>query len=125
MRLTGVDVGGTFTDIVFADTETGQILIHKVPTTQDGPSQGVVAGIGELCSRSDLRREAIDHVLHGTTIGTDAAVLAMLDKNRDSQDRYRVYTNAKNTYYNFGSAMSVTSLAICRRSRAASRTAPR
>jgi outer membrane receptor protein involved in Fe transport len=47
-------------------------------------------------------------VPQGTTIGTDAAVLAMLDKNRDSQDRYRVYTNAKNTYYNFGSAMSVT-----------------
>jgi N-methylhydantoinase A/oxoprolinase/acetone carboxylase beta subunit len=74
MRLTGVDVGGTFTDIVFADTETGQTLIHKVPTTQDDPSQGVVAGIGELCSRSDLRREAIDHVLHGTTIGTNAVL---------------------------------------------------
>jgi N-methylhydantoinase A/oxoprolinase/acetone carboxylase beta subunit len=74
MRLIGVDVGGTFTDIVFADTETGQTLIHKVPTTQDDPSQGVVAGIGELCSRSDLRREAIDHVLHGTTIGTNAVL---------------------------------------------------
>ncbi|MBS1662730.1 MAG: TonB-dependent receptor [Bacteroidetes bacterium] len=56
----------------------------------------------------------------GTTVGTDAAVLAMLDRNRDAttatsttaasqgQDRYRVYTNAKNTYYNYGSAMSVT-----------------
>ncbi|MHA4807761.1 TonB-dependent receptor domain-containing protein [Flavitalea flava] len=56
----------------------------------------------------------------GTTIGTDAAVLAMLDRNRDAttatgstaasqgQDRYRVYTNAKNTYHNFGSALAVT-----------------
>jgi outer membrane receptor protein involved in Fe transport len=56
----------------------------------------------------------------GTTVGTDAAVLAMLDRNRDAtaatattaasqgQDRYRVYTNAKNTYYNYGSAASVT-----------------
>ncbi|HMH23721.1 MAG TPA: TonB-dependent receptor [Puia sp.] len=56
----------------------------------------------------------------GTTVGTDAAVLAMLDRNRDAkaatsttaasqgQDRYRVYTNAKNTYHNFGSALAVT-----------------
>lgn len=56
----------------------------------------------------------------GETIGTDAAVLAMLDRNRDAtaatattaaskgQDRYRVYTNAKNTYHNFGSSLGVT-----------------
>ena len=59
-------------------------------------------------------------VPHGETIGTDAAVLAMLDRNRDAnagtsttapskgQDRYRVYTNAKNTYHNFGSALGIT-----------------
>jgi outer membrane receptor protein involved in Fe transport len=56
----------------------------------------------------------------GETVGSDAAVLAMLDRNRDAttasggnaaskgQDRYRVYTNAKNTYYNYGSALGVT-----------------
>lgn len=55
-----------------------------------------------------------------TTVGTDAAVLAMLDRNRDAttattttaasagQDRYRVYTNAKNKYHNFGSAIGIT-----------------
>lgn len=48
------------------------------------------------------------YVPHNQTIGTDAAVLTMLDKNRDAQDRYRVYTNAKNTYYNYGSALGVT-----------------
>ena len=74
MRLIGVDVGGTFTDIVLADTETGETLIHKVPTTRDDPSRGVVAGIGELCARTDLPRAAIDHVLHGTTIGTNAVL---------------------------------------------------
>ena len=59
-------------------------------------------------------------VPRGETIGSDAAVLAMLDRNRDAnagttttapsqgQDRYRVYTNAKNTYHNFGSALGVT-----------------
>lgn len=54
------------------------------------------------------------------TIGTDAAVLAMLDRNRDAttatantlaskgQERYRVYTNAKNVYHNYGTALGIT-----------------
>lgn len=60
------------------------------------------------------------YVPHGETVGSDAAILAMLDRNRDAtaatsttaasqgQDRYRVYTNAKNTYHNFGSALGIT-----------------
>jgi N-methylhydantoinase A/oxoprolinase/acetone carboxylase beta subunit len=74
MYLIGVDVGGTFTDIVFADTKSGRTLIHKTPTTKDDPSRGVVAGIAELCARFDLPRHRIDHVLHGTTIGTNAVL---------------------------------------------------
>jgi N-methylhydantoinase A len=74
VQLIGVDVGGTFTDIVFADTASGRNLIHKVPTTPDDPARGVIAGIVELCERDGLPREAIDHVLHGTTIGTNAVL---------------------------------------------------
>src|ERR1700758_1263126 len=74
MYLIGVDVGGTFTDIVFADTESSRTLIHKTPTTKDDPSRGVVAGISALCARFDLPRQAIDHVLHGPTIGTNAVL---------------------------------------------------
>ena len=37
MQLLGVDVGGTFTDIVFTDTETGRTVIHQSPTTPDDP----------------------------------------------------------------------------------------
>jgi len=56
----------------------------------------------------------------GEKVGSDAAVIAMLDRNRDAttasgsnsasqgQERYRVYTNAKNTYHNFGSALGIT-----------------
>ena len=56
----------------------------------------------------------------GEMVGSDAAVIAMLDRNRDAttasggnaaskgQERYRVYTNAKNTYHNFGSALGIT-----------------
>ena len=74
MRLIGVDVGGTFTDIVFADTDTGQSLVHKVPTTADDPARGVIAGIVELCNRHDVPRGSIVHVLHGTTIGTNSVL---------------------------------------------------
>jgi len=60
------------------------------------------------------------YVPKGETVGSDAAVLAMLDRNRDAtaatgttaaskgQDRYRVYTNAKNTYNNYGSSLGIT-----------------
>lgn len=56
----------------------------------------------------------------GETVGSDAAVIAMIDRNRDNttagggnaaskgQERYRVYTNAKNAYNNYGSALGVT-----------------
>jgi N-methylhydantoinase A len=74
MHLIGVDVGGTFTDIVFADTDSGQSLIHKVPTSVEDPARAVISGIVELCARHGLQREEIDHVLHGTTIGTNAVL---------------------------------------------------
>jgi iron complex outermembrane receptor protein len=66
------------------------------------------------------------YVPTGETVGSDASVLAMLDRNRDpqaakpatgtspataaskGQDRYRVYTNAKNVYHNYGSALGIT-----------------
>jgi N-methylhydantoinase A/oxoprolinase/acetone carboxylase beta subunit len=74
MRLIGVDVGGTFTDIVFADTDTGESLVHKVPTTAADPAAAVIRGILELCARHAIPRETIAHVLHGTTIGTNAVL---------------------------------------------------
>ena len=72
MKLIGVDVGGTFTDVVFADTERDRISTHKVPTTPDDPSQGVLHGIRELCRRCAIDLGEIDHVHHGTTIATNA-----------------------------------------------------
>ena len=42
MKTIGVDVGGTFTDIVYCDLGANQIAIHKVSTTPDDPSRGVV-----------------------------------------------------------------------------------
>jgi N-methylhydantoinase A/oxoprolinase/acetone carboxylase beta subunit len=71
MKMIGVDVGDTFTDLVFHDTE-GATHIHKVPTTPDNPARGVMGGIIELCDRFRIDRDSIDHVYHGTTTATNA-----------------------------------------------------
>lgn len=72
MKLFGVDVGGTFTDVIYTDTEKRVTAIHKVPTTLEDPSTGVVQGILELCERQSINKAEIDHVFHGTTIATNA-----------------------------------------------------
>ncbi len=74
MQLIGVDVGGTFTDVVHADTARNETLIHKVATTPEDPSVGVMNGILELCERAGISPGAIDHVYHGTTIATNAVL---------------------------------------------------
>ncbi|MEQ9639160.1 MAG: hydantoinase/oxoprolinase family protein [Alphaproteobacteria bacterium] len=74
MKLIGVDVGGTFTDVVFTDSDRDHTVIHKVPTTPDDPSRGVMNGILELCERNSLNPGDIDHVYHGTTIATNAVL---------------------------------------------------
>src|SRR4029078_10983887 len=72
MRFIGVDVGGTFTDLVYADTDAGQTGVHKISTTPDDPSRGVVAGLTALCDKYGIPRDTIDTVFHGTTIATNA-----------------------------------------------------
>lgn len=72
MKLVGVDVGGTFTDIMYTDTEERRTWINKVPTTLEDPSRGVVQGIIELCDKEGINKEEINHVFHGTTIATNA-----------------------------------------------------
>jgi N-methylhydantoinase A len=72
MRLIGVDIGGTFTDLMLADSEQGRIVIHKVPTTTEDPAQGMVAGLLELCAQAGIAPGDVDQLLHGTTIATNA-----------------------------------------------------
>ena len=62
MRLIGVDVGGTFTDLVYADTDAGRTAVHKVSTTPDDPARGVVEGLMALCDKYGIPRETIDVV---------------------------------------------------------------
>lgn len=74
MKAIGVDVGGTFTDLVYHDTETGALAIHKVATTPDDPAEAVIAGIAELCTEAGADPSGIDYIFHGTTTATNAVL---------------------------------------------------
>ena len=74
MKTIGVDVGGTFTDIVYCDLDTNQVAIHKVSTTPDDPSRGIIQGIAEICRDNGIAPGDIDYVLHGTTTATNAVL---------------------------------------------------
>jgi N-methylhydantoinase A len=71
----GVDVGGTYTDLVATD-ETGRTLFAKSPSTPADQSIGVMAGLEELARRLGVSREqmlaATDRLVHGTTVATNA-----------------------------------------------------
>src|SRR5258708_20042508 len=71
----GVDVGGTYTDLVATD-ETGQTIFAKSPSTPADQSIGVMAGLEELARRLKVTRAemlaATDRLVHGTTVATNA-----------------------------------------------------
>ncbi len=71
----GVDVGGTYTDLVATD-ETGKTIFAKSPSTPADQSLGVMAGLEELARRLKLTRgemlAATDRLVHGTTVATNA-----------------------------------------------------
>jgi N-methylhydantoinase A/oxoprolinase/acetone carboxylase beta subunit len=74
MKRVGVDVGGTFTDLIYVDDEGGKILVYKVPTTPEDPSEGTVQGIRELSEQAGESPSALDQVFHGTTIATNIVI---------------------------------------------------
>ena len=71
----GVDVGGTYTDLVATD-ETGRTVFAKSPSTPADQSLGVMAGLEELARRLNVTRAemlaATDRLVHGTTVATNA-----------------------------------------------------
>ena len=75
MRLgLGIDVGGTFTDIVAYDAATGRQYSHKELTTQADPAHGVMAGLARLLADNDIAASAIARVVHATTLFSNALI---------------------------------------------------
>jgi N-methylhydantoinase A len=72
----GVDVGGTFTDIILerSGSVERQVVVTKVPSTPHDQSEGVVAGILKVCSLAGVEPGAIDAVFHGTTVATNMVI---------------------------------------------------
>ena len=73
----GVDVGGTFTDIVLEKVDKrGQqsIFVHKVSSTPKDQSVGVVQGIVDICKMAEVAPSAVDMVFHGTTVATNMVI---------------------------------------------------
>jgi N-methylhydantoinase A len=71
----GVDVGGTFTDVVAVD-DSGRTVLEKAPTTPDDPSIGVLDGLALLAQKLGRDRAALlaetERIVHGTTVATNA-----------------------------------------------------
>jgi N-methylhydantoinase A len=74
MRVVGVDIGGTFTDFMLHDTESGETYVHKVASTPAQPESAMLGGLLELCGSAGIAPRAIDGVFHGTTITTNAVL---------------------------------------------------
>src|SRR5258708_5515112 len=74
MLLIGVDVGGTFTDIVMTNTDSNVTRVHKVASTPDDSSKAVLNGVREICAAAGAALSDIDHIFHGTTVATNAAL---------------------------------------------------
>jgi N-methylhydantoinase A/oxoprolinase/acetone carboxylase beta subunit/N-methylhydantoinase B/oxoprolinase/acetone carboxylase alpha subunit len=70
----GVDIGGTFTDIVVLDELTREIHAHKELTTPKAPAEGVVRGVEKLFARENLAVADIGRVVHATTLFTNALI---------------------------------------------------
>ncbi|MEN9393681.1 MAG: hypothetical protein RJB02_952 [Pseudomonadota bacterium] len=70
----GVDVGGTFTDLLLFNTETGSFWRHKTPSTPHDSSEGILNGVNAICDKAGVGASDIDYFLHGTTVATNAVL---------------------------------------------------
>ncbi|MEA2227504.1 MAG: hypothetical protein QOF04_1134 [Solirubrobacteraceae bacterium] len=70
----GIDIGGTFTDLLLLDEASGQRILHKTPSTPHDPAEGALRGLVELLELGGARPEAVSHVIHGTTVATNAVL---------------------------------------------------
>ncbi len=98
----GVDVGGTFTDLICI-TPTGDVVLDKTPTTLENQSVGVMVGLGQLAEQFNLSREEfcseLDIFVHGTTTADNTMIemngaatgLLVTEGHRDEIEMRRVH----------------------------------
>jgi N-methylhydantoinase A len=70
----GVDVGGTFTDLLLFNEATGGFWRHKTPSTPQDSSEGIMTGVEAICADAGIGAQEIETILHGTTVATNAVL---------------------------------------------------
>ena len=70
----GIDVGGTFTDLLLLNEEIGETLLYKTLSTPQDPSKGVLAGLTRLIQHADLQPSDIAHIMHSSTVATNVVL---------------------------------------------------
>lgn len=70
----GIDVGGTFTDLLLFNEETGAMTLEKTPSTPADQSIGILNGIHKIVDAAGLKPQDLDLILHGTTVATNAVL---------------------------------------------------
>jgi len=71
--IVGIEVGGTFTDLVMVD-DAGRLSVHKLPSTPRDPSVAAVAGLREILEAANTSGDAVSELLHGSTIAANALI---------------------------------------------------
>lgn len=110
MRRAAIDIGGTFTDLVFWDDEARKVVVHKLPSTPDDPARAGLDGLKQLVARAGSTAEELDFLVHGTTVATNI----LLEKNGASVGmlttrgfRDVLHIGRKNRPFNFSHAQDV------------------
>src|SRR5947208_13105230 len=70
----GIDVGGTFTDLVAVDEESGEARHFKLPSTPSDPAIAIAGGVAALLQQAGVAGEAIAFLGHGTTVVTNLII---------------------------------------------------
>ncbi|HDZ80253.1 MAG TPA: hydantoinase/oxoprolinase family protein [Roseobacter sp.] len=68
----GVDIGGTFTDVVLEGNT--EIFSTKVLTTYDAPENAILDGLAQVCGKADINAGDLTQIIHGTTLATNALI---------------------------------------------------
>lgn len=67
----GVDIGGTFTDVLAMDEDSGRLIALKVPSNRQHPEESIIQGLEQLQERHGVAAGAIAYFSHGTTLGVN------------------------------------------------------
>ncbi|MGI8712283.1 MAG: hydantoinase/oxoprolinase family protein [Solirubrobacteraceae bacterium] len=76
----GIDIGGTFTDVVAVDAESGEVHHLKVPSSRSDPASGLLSGLEALATEAGVMPSEVGLLLHGTTLATNAIIERRLAK---------------------------------------------